>query len=108
MNSDLDDYENLHQVRIVGKRLRYAMELFATCFTAPFKDDIYPRIEAMQEILGLANDSYVASGALQQLADGLRVFQPNEWKRCRPGIDYLLRYHRRRFPQQRDKFLAPR
>src|SRR5262249_12815722 len=29
---DLEDYTNLHQVRIAGKRLRYAMEVFADCF----------------------------------------------------------------------------
>src|SRR6267142_628767 len=28
---DLNDYSHLHQVRIIGKRLRYAMEVFADC-----------------------------------------------------------------------------
>src|SRR5262249_17813410 len=57
---NLDDYEHLHQVRIIGKRLRYAMEVFAPCFAAPFRDTLYPAVEAMQEILGNANDSHVA------------------------------------------------
>ena len=30
--SDLRDYGHLHQVRIAGKRLRYALEVFADCF----------------------------------------------------------------------------
>ena len=51
-NGDLTNYEHLHQVRIAGKRLRYAMELFAECFDATFKDTLYPQIEEMQEILG--------------------------------------------------------
>src|SRR5437588_19820 len=29
---DLGDYARLHQVRIAGKRLRYAMEVFVICF----------------------------------------------------------------------------
>jgi CHAD domain-containing protein len=45
-------YEALHQVRILGKRLRYAMELFVSCFAPPFKEILYPLIEEMQEILG--------------------------------------------------------
>src|SRR5262249_47889385 len=35
---DLNDYKHLHQVRIIGKRLRYAMEVFATCFPAEFRE----------------------------------------------------------------------
>src|SRR5262249_30263707 len=36
---DLNDYEHLHQVRIIGKRLRYAMEVFAECFAPPFREE---------------------------------------------------------------------
>ena len=49
---DLQDYAHLHQVRIAGKRLRYAMEVFADCFSLSFREELYPRIEEMQEILG--------------------------------------------------------
>src|SRR5207249_4724134 len=42
---DLNDYAHLHQVRIAGKRLRYAMELFAGCFDESFKEELYPQIE---------------------------------------------------------------
>src|SRR5207302_1241241 len=35
--SDLHDYQHLHQVRIHGKRLRYAMEVFVTCFENSFQ-----------------------------------------------------------------------
>ena len=34
---DLTDYGQLHQVRIAGKRLRYAMEVFADCFDPAFR-----------------------------------------------------------------------
>src|SRR5438874_1427315 len=58
---DPGDDEQLHRVRILGKRLRYAMEVFASCFAPPFRDQLYPAVEALQEILGHVNDSRVAS-----------------------------------------------
>src|SRR5271166_2129584 len=51
-SDDLNDCENLHQVRIIGKRLRYAMEVFAGCFAPPFREKLYPAMEEMQTILG--------------------------------------------------------
>src|SRR5207253_2054214 len=52
---DLHDYEHLHQVRIAGKQLRYAMEVLAPCYEPPFAEELYPAVEQMQEILGRAN-----------------------------------------------------
>jgi CHAD domain-containing protein len=102
---DLNDYGNLHQVRIAGKRIRYAMEVFADCFAAPFRDEAYPAVEEMQEILGNANDSHVAARRLEELRGRLRVLLPDRGKRYRPGIDTLLRYHQRRLPRERQRFL---
>ncbi len=104
-NQDLNDYENLHRVRIVGKRLRYAMEVFADCFAEGFREQMYPAVEEMQEILGLANDSYVGARRLGELRDRLRAAWPDEWKRVKFGVEALLRYHRRRLPQERKRFL---
>jgi CHAD domain-containing protein len=103
---DLHQYEHLHQVRILGKRLRYAMEIFEGCFAADFREEYYPAVEEMQEILGTANDSYVASRRLAAIREGLRASRPDLWKRCGPGLDALWRYHQRRLPQQRVKFAA--
>ncbi|HXG08289.1 MAG TPA: CHAD domain-containing protein [Gemmataceae bacterium] len=102
---DLENYDNLHQVRIAGKRLRYAMEVFAACFDPPFREELYPAVEEMQEILGRANDSHVAIGRLEALRDQVRAVLPGEWQRFRGGIDGLLRYHRRRLPRERARFL---
>jgi CHAD domain-containing protein len=102
---DLENYDHLHRVRILGKRLRYAMEIFADCFEAPFREELYPAVEEMQEILGRANDSHVAGQRLRALRDHLAKVQPAEWKRFKPGIEGLLRYHQRRLPQQRRQFL---
>jgi CHAD domain-containing protein len=102
---DLDDYDNLHQVRIAGKRLRYAMELFADCFAPPFREQLYPAVEQMQDILGLANDSHVACRRLGQLRQWLRAARPDEWKRYRAGVGAVLRFHERRLPREQGNFL---
>src|SRR5262245_42590271 len=69
---DLNDYGHLHRVRIIGKRLRYAMEVFADCFSPPFRMELYPAVEQMQEMLGRANDSHVATQRLEGLREKLR------------------------------------
>lgn len=102
---DLNDYEQLHQVRITGKRLRYAMEVLADCFDPTFRDQLYPRVEELQEILGRANDSHVAAGRLTCLRERLQVVCDPAWPRLRPGIEQLLRAHQRRLPQERRRFL---
>jgi CHAD domain-containing protein len=104
-SGDLEDYAHLHQVRIAGKRLRYAMEVFALCFDASFREKLYPQVEEMQEILGRANDSHVAEGRLTALRDRLRRGAPGEWKRYQPAVAGLLRFHQRRLPQERRRFL---
>jgi CHAD domain-containing protein len=102
---DLNNYENLHQVRIAGKGLRYAMEVFVDCFAEPFRNVVYPAVEEMQEILGNANDSYVAGRRLAELRDRLNTVRPGDWKRYRLGIESLLRHHEQRLPLERKRFL---
>ncbi len=53
--ADLNDFANLHTLRIQGKRLRYALEVFAPCFGEGFRE-AYAEVEALQETLGAIND----------------------------------------------------
>jgi CHAD domain-containing protein len=101
---DLHPYEALHQVRILGKQLRYAMELFESCFAPEFRGDVYPNIAEMQDILGRANDSHVALGRLETLRARVERRQPRQWPHYRPAFDRLVQYHRRRLPEQRRQF----
>src|SRR5262249_3679922 len=101
---NLEVYEHLHQVRILGKRLRYAMEVFADCFASEFRAHLYRAVEEMQEVLGRANDSYVARGRLQALSQRLRALAPREWRRYRPELENQLYYHQARLPQERQCF----
>ena len=103
---NLKDYKNLHQVRIKGKRLRYAMEIFACSFESSFQDNYYPAIEEMQEILGQANDSHVASERLEAIRSRTETDHPGQWERYQPGIEALLRYHQRNLPQKRKLFMT--
>jgi CHAD domain-containing protein len=101
---DLSEYDNLHQVRIAGKRLRYALEVFESCFGKGFRKTHYAAVEQLQEILGDANDSHVAVQRLGALAAKLKASRPPVWRRCRAGIDGLVDYHRRRLPERAHQF----
>jgi CHAD domain-containing protein len=60
-NDDLSVFENLHQLRIEAKRLRYSMEIFAPCFDEGFRSDLYPRMKELQDRLGAINDAHEMS-----------------------------------------------
>jgi CHAD domain-containing protein len=104
-NKDMNNYENLHQVRIAGKGLRYAMEVLVSCFPPVFKDTLLPAVEEMQEILGQANDSRVASQRLGALREHLQSTRPADWHRWAPAFRGLLSLHQRRLPRQRRRFI---
>ncbi|HLJ92694.1 MAG TPA: CHAD domain-containing protein [Gemmataceae bacterium] len=104
--ADLSAYSSLHRVRILGKRLRYAMEVFAACYPPPFRQKLYPTVEEMQDILGRANDSYVASQRLEALCAKIQATRSGDWKRLQPGIQGLLQYHQQRLPEERQRFLG--
>ena len=60
--------EELHELRLDGKRLRYAAELFAPLFGAKAGRRFLRRLAALQDELGLANDAAVARGLTARLA----------------------------------------
>jgi len=101
-----EEWEHLHLVRIFGKRVRYAMEIFADCFAPMFRHDLYPAVEQMQEILGDANDCHVAVGRLGELTEALRAARSGDWRRYGPGIEPLLKHHQERLPELRHEFAA--
>src|SRR4029077_1737517 len=101
---DFENYDALHRVRILGKQLRYAMEIFESCFAPEFRQRFYPAIVEMQDILGLANDSYVACQRLNALRSRLMRMQPKQWPQYKDGIEVLMRVHERLLPKQRRLF----
>jgi CHAD domain-containing protein len=67
--ADPTDELALHQVRIRGKKLRYAMESLAGAFPDPFRTTLYPVLEALQDRLGTINDLVTARTRLEKQID---------------------------------------
>ena len=101
---DLENYARLHQARIEGKRLRYAMEIFVACFPPAFRERLYPAVEQMQEILGNANDSHVALGHLQDVRALMEYLPAGAAKRWRTGVEAWQQFHEQRLQTQRRQF----
>ena len=60
----------LHEMRIAGKRLRYSIELFHDAFPVALRKEVYPLIEKIQSKLGKLNDQATAQVMFQRwLAD---------------------------------------
>ena len=97
---------DLHRVRILGKRARYALEVFADCFPPAFKETLYPAIEQVQEILGDVQDATVGLARLTQLRDRIKATVPGKWARLRQGIEGLMRAYRAKVPAGRKAFRA--
>ncbi|MDN3566585.1 CHAD domain-containing protein [Paeniroseomonas aquatica] len=62
--------EALHEVRLDAKRLRYAAELFAPLWPGKAARRFLRRLAALQEELGVANDTAVARALVASLAPG--------------------------------------
>lgn len=52
----LDSIEQIHALRIAGKRLRYALEIFDPCFDPSLREDAGAWMVRFQDRLGLIND----------------------------------------------------
>lgn len=63
--ADLSDTHRLHLFRIAGKRLRYAMEIFASALGSNCRKTLYPLIADLLERLGQINDHVSSEARLQ-------------------------------------------
>jgi CHAD domain-containing protein len=60
------DVAALHQFRIRGKELRYAIELLAPAFDPQLRKEVYPAVEELQERLGKITDHIAAMRLLAE------------------------------------------
>jgi CHAD domain-containing protein len=67
--SDLSDTHRLHLFRIAGKRLRYAMEIFAGALGSNCRKVLYPKVEQILEQLGQINDHVASQDRFQVWLD---------------------------------------
>ncbi len=100
------DPDALHQLRILGKRARYALEIFVTCFPPAFKDTVYPAVEKAQELLGDIQDAAVSRDSLIVLRDKVKLAAPGEWPRFQKGFDGLIASMRAKLPAGKKAFTA--
>ena len=59
--------EALHELRLSAKRLRYAAELFAPLWPGKAARRFLKRLSALQDALGIANDTAVARGLVARI-----------------------------------------
>ncbi|MHC4947009.1 MAG: CHAD domain-containing protein [Planctomycetota bacterium] len=64
---DMSVLENLHGLRIAGKKLRYALEVFSPCLGPGFRETVYPDYAAFQDRLGDINDLHEISRRIGRL-----------------------------------------
>ncbi len=57
---DVTSSKQLHELRLAGKRLRYAIELLSGAFDSTLRDQIYPVFRSVQQQLGEIIDHEVA------------------------------------------------
>jgi len=98
------DYEHLHKVRIAGKRLRYAMEIFVDCFGPALRRELCPAVAEMQQILGEVNDHYTAARRYTALDEKFRLCLPTGYARYQPAITRMIRHHDAEMPAGRQRF----
>jgi len=63
--------EQLHELRIAGKRLRYSIEIFSGALDPNLRTELYPLVEKLQSRLGRMNDHATAQALLQRLLVGM-------------------------------------
>jgi CHAD domain-containing protein len=61
----LEDANALHEIRLAGKRLRYAAEVFDCCFDRGHVEEAQSQIVALQDRLGAANDLFEIAGFVE-------------------------------------------
>ena len=109
--------ESLHSLRIAGKHLRYACELFEPLLGDDFADSLAPHLVALQDELGICHDSQVTREELARLRlrwkrkrHGAKWDQKPQglflWKELVGGLRFVARVHADRAEQARDRFLT--
>jgi CHAD domain-containing protein len=84
--SDPAKVEELHNMRIAAKRLRYTMEIFQPCFSGKDFSKLYDQVKSIQEQIGEIHDRDVRGPLLSAFLEA-RVGDRAE---IRPGLERLI------------------
>lgn len=96
--AQLQDDEQLHRLRIAGKRLRYAAELSVAAFPRIETSGVYDQLVQLQERLGDAVDHLAAIERIEQLLDKASDEE-------RAYLEAALEEHRRKFAVKKKKLI---
>lgn len=97
-DSDLQDTESLHQFRIAGKKLRYAMELLSAAFGPDLRKKTYPLLETLQDHLGDVNDH---ASALQRIGHWIENSEDSERTKY---LNEILKSEQKQLKESRSRF----
>jgi CHAD domain-containing protein len=114
--ADLNTPAPLHQLRIACKHLRYAVEVFMPVLPAAFREDFYPQLESIQELLGEFHDAAEATSAFRRLQKKWKGWRGTKrwsthglsgyhWRELRSGLDSVLLAYAQQADHARTEFL---
>jgi CHAD domain-containing protein len=96
---DLNDFKNLHQMRIAGKRLRYALELAVAVIPARIHRQLYVALKELQDRAGGVCDQRAFLVSVQEWQDEAKR------KKSRERLTALQIGERRRYEAEHREFL---
>ena len=96
---DTDDIERVHDMRVATRRLRAALEVFASCFPKKQHRQLLREVKDLADALGQRRDPDVAIASLERMAAELG-------DEARPGIDGLADELRAEQGQGNDQLAA--
>ncbi len=80
---DTTDIERVHDMRVATRRLRAAMEIFASCFPRKQHRKLLKEVKALADALGGRRDADVAIAGLEKVSAAIPVAE-------RAGINHML------------------
>jgi len=84
--SDPANVDELHNMRIAAKRLRYTLEIFAPCFSGKEFEKLSAQAKSIQEQIGEIHDRDVRGPLLSAFLDA----RGSELPEIRPGLTRLI------------------
>jgi CHAD domain-containing protein len=97
---DVNRVDELHNMRIAAKRLRYTMEIFASCFPGDEFASLYESVKSIQEQIGDIHDCDVRIPLIQAFVDGAADERPE----IRIGLQTAIQSERAKRNKLYDKF----
>lgn len=93
------DIETLHKLRIAGKQVRYALEVYAGALGGAEFDAAYREVEKLQQQLGTVNDHATAAARYRRWSD------TNPWQREVEALERLLAKEEEQLRLSRERFV---